>query len=190
MNDPLGRAFLIMLCKGNVHKDRADLDKQVCFLRHKRHLLCSVFSTAASAMFKLTNHPTVNFCHPGDTRLTRASWWDIPPNDSDEHSGECAKQCFALFSLGSASAEASNSTKETCKACGIKTSKVTHHRTTALQLAGFEGLHPHQINTMTKHNKLDKQHASCQSEAEREVRHACFSVSSYVTNATSHSHCS
>jgi hypothetical protein len=66
---------------------------------------------------------------------------------------------------------------------GIKTSKVTHHRAAASQLSGFEGF---QINTMTKH-KLDKQHTSYQSEAEREVQHACFSVVC-VTNANSDSH--
>jgi hypothetical protein len=94
---PLGRAFLIILRKGNVHKDRADLDKQVCFWRHKRYLLCSVFSTAASVIFKLTNHPTVDFYHPGDTRLSRASWWDIPLIDWDEYSGECAAKMRTLL---------------------------------------------------------------------------------------------
>jgi hypothetical protein len=94
---PLGRAFLIALRKGNVHKDRAALDKQVCFWRHKRCLLCSVFSKAASATFELTNHPTVNFHHPGDNCLSRASWWDIPLIDWDECSGECAAKMRTLL---------------------------------------------------------------------------------------------
>jgi hypothetical protein len=66
-------------------------------------------------------------------------------------------------------AEASSSTKETHRATGVKNSKVTHHRTAALQMAGFMGLRPDQINTLTNHI-LDKQHSAYQAQAEWEVR--------------------
>jgi hypothetical protein len=59
--------------------------------------------------------------------------------------------------------------KEIYKATGVVHSKVTHHRTAALQYAGFNGLAPYQINTLTNH-LLDKQHSAYQSQAEWEVR--------------------
>jgi hypothetical protein len=65
--------------------------------------------------------------------------------------------------------EASSSTKEIYRATGVKNSKVTHHRTAALQMAGFMGLRPDQINTLTNHI-LDKQHSAYQAQAEWEVR--------------------
>ena len=43
-----------------------------------------------------------------------------------------------------------------------------HQRTTALQYAGFEGLQPYQVNTMTNH-MLEKQHSAYQSVTEKEV---------------------
>ena len=65
--------------------------------------------------------------------------------------------------------EASTSTKQIYEATGVKNSKVTHHRTAALQMAGFQGLRPDQINTLTNH-MLDKQHSAYQAQAEWEVR--------------------
>jgi len=83
----------------------------------------------------------------------------------------CVKYCFVLCTdlPGSTITEASASTREIYKATGIKNGKVCHHRTAALQLAGFMGLQPYQINTMTNHI-LDKQHVAYQAQAEWEVR--------------------
>ena len=51
---------------------------------------------------------------------------------------------------------------------GASTCKLTHLRTGSLQNLGFEGLHPYQINTLTKHI-LEKQLAAYGAEAEWEV---------------------
>lgn len=77
--------------------------------------------------------------------------------------------CFLLSLTHWVTTEASSSTKEIYKETGVHTTKVTHHRTAALQWAGFMGLAPWQINTMTNHI-LDKQHSAYQSQAEWEVR--------------------
>ena len=50
----------------------------------------------------------------------------------------------------------------------VDSCKVTHQRTTAIQYAGFEGLAPYQINTMTN-DMLEKQHSAYQSVMERQV---------------------
>jgi hypothetical protein len=65
--------------------------------------------------------------------------------------------------------EASSSTKEIYRATGVKNCKVTHHRTAALQKAGFCGLTAEQINRLTNH-LLEKQHRAYQSQACWEVR--------------------
>jgi hypothetical protein len=52
-------------------------------------------------------------------------------------------------------------------ATGVRSCKVTHHRTQAMQLAGSESLAPWQINTMTKH-MLEKLPAAHQSETDRD----------------------
>ena len=64
--------------------------------------------------------------------------------------------------------ETSNYTKEMYKATGVTNCKVTHHRTAALQYAGFNGLEPYQINMLT-HHMLDKQFAAYQSVGEKIV---------------------
>jgi hypothetical protein len=42
LEGPTARALLLVLRKGEVHKDRHDTDKQVCCWRHKEPVLCSV----------------------------------------------------------------------------------------------------------------------------------------------------
>ena len=64
--------------------------------------------------------------------------------------------------------EAASATKDILKGTGVVSTKVTHHRTAALQYAGFFGLAPWQVNTMTNH-MLDKQHSAYQSVTEYEV---------------------
>jgi hypothetical protein len=58
--------------------------------------------------------------------------------------------------------------KQVYKETGVKSCKLTHHRTHAVQLAGSEGLAPWQINTMTKH-MLEKLHSAYQPEMDRET---------------------
>ena len=53
-------------------------------------------------------------------------------------------------------------------ATGIEHCKLTHHRTSALQYAGFNGLNPHQVHTLTKH-LIEKIMSAYQSEAEKET---------------------
>ena len=63
---------------------------------------------------------------------------------------------------------ASKAMKRMFAGTGINSCKVTHQRTMALQYAGFMGLAPFQINTMTNH-MLEKQHSAYQSVTERET---------------------
>jgi hypothetical protein len=62
------------------------------------------------------------------------------------------------------------------EATGVVNGKVTHHRTAALQHAGFEGLDPPQVNTMT-HHFIEKQHSAYGPVAEKVV-----SPKSFLTN--------
>ena len=82
---PLARALLLVLRKGNIHKDRHETDDQVCAWRHKHYELCCVFSTAMYVLSSVTQNPTLSFLHPN--RSKRAPWWEIPLIDWDEYSG-------------------------------------------------------------------------------------------------------
>ena len=85
---PLARALLLILRRGQVHKDQHETDKQVCTWRHANWLLCSVFATALYTIFQLTQNPTISFLHPNKNE--RNAWWDIPLIDWDNYNGECA----------------------------------------------------------------------------------------------------
>jgi hypothetical protein len=63
--------------------------------------------------------------------------------------------------------------KQIYAATGIKSCKVTHERTNAIQYAGSEGLAPHQINSFTKHI-LDKLHRAYMAESDKEVSRSDF----------------
>jgi hypothetical protein len=147
---PLSRALLLVLRKGDVHKDRKDKDNQLACWRHKHFELCSVFATAIHVVWSLAQNETINFFH--DDKNARADWWDLPLIDWDTYS------------------ETANSTKAIFENTRTTSCKVTHLRTTCLQMAGFEGLHPHQINTLTKHI-LEKMYSAYQSICEKEVSH-------------------
>jgi hypothetical protein len=71
---PLSRALLCVLRRGEVHKDRHEMDEQVCVWRHKHYLVCSVVSTAAYLLYSLSNNPTIDFYHL--EKDERAGWWD------------------------------------------------------------------------------------------------------------------
>jgi hypothetical protein len=85
-NGPLSRALLLILCRGTVHKDRHETDKQVCSWRHKNYLLCSVFSTASYVIWCTSQNPDISFLHINKNE--RAPWWDIPLIDWDQYSGK------------------------------------------------------------------------------------------------------
>jgi hypothetical protein len=51
------------LRKGDAHKDRSDMDKQVGVWQHKNYLLCSVLNTALHVIDNLRKDTTINFCH-------------------------------------------------------------------------------------------------------------------------------
>ena len=144
---PLSRTLLLIMHKGDVHKDRKDTDQQVGCWRHKHYELCSVFATAAHVVYTLFSK-NVSFLHENKNEC--AAWWDLPLVEWESYS------------------ETANSTKQIFKATAIESCKVTHLRTNAVQAAGFEGLQPHQINTLTKH-MVEKMFSAYQSIVEKEV---------------------
>jgi hypothetical protein len=83
---PGARAFMLVLRKGGVHKDRFSTNKQVCTWRHRHYLLCSVFSTALSVIYKLRNAgDEINF---KKRTKQRATWWDIALLDWNQYDGK------------------------------------------------------------------------------------------------------
>ena len=114
------KALLLILRKGGVHKDRFQIDQQVCVWRHNMYQLCSVFNTAMAVIWTLNQRPNVHFNYPN--KLTYADWWKIPLIEWEHYS------------------DTANATKEIYKATGVTASKLTHHRTTALQTLGFYDL--------------------------------------------------
>jgi hypothetical protein len=126
---PLSRALLLVLRKGDVHKDRKD--KTTRWPAGGTSTLNCVVSLLQQFMSYGRSHKT----RPSTFFMLtkRADWWDLPLIDWDTYS------------------ETANSTKTIFENTHTTSCKVTHLRTTCLQMAGFEGLHPHQINTLTNH---------------------------------------
>ena len=84
--------------------------------------------------------------------------------------------------------EASNSMKAIYEGTGVHTAKVTHHCSASMQNAGFQGLQPHQLNTLT-HHLIDKMYSAYGPMAEWEVCTKRVYNGYYVLlNANSHSH--
>jgi hypothetical protein len=73
---PRSRYLMLVLRKGDTHKDRSNTDKQVGVWRHKEYLLCSTFNTALHVIHNLSNDATINFHH--NNMDGQASWWDKP----------------------------------------------------------------------------------------------------------------
>ena len=86
----MSRALLMVIRKGDIHKDRKDVDNQIGCWRHKEYVLCSVFATAAHVVWTLSQNDTINFDHA--QKKERAPWWDIPLIDWEEYGGK-----FNLF---------------------------------------------------------------------------------------------
>lgn len=151
---PLSRSFMIVLRQGPAHKDRHDKDKQICTWRHKEYKLCPNFAMGLHLLWKLAQFgEKLNFLHEDKTK--RADWWDIPLIDWEVYN------------------DASNAAKDVMLGSGVDTCKVTHHRTAALQYAGFYGLAPWQINTMTNHI-VEKMFSAYQSVAEYKTNKKCW----------------
>jgi hypothetical protein len=142
------RTLMLVLRKGTAHKDKFTTDKQVGTWRHKFWELCSQFNLSLSVINDLRNDSTVNFLH--EEKDQRAPWWDKPLIEFDKPE------------------EDSGAMKQVYRDTGVKSCKLTHHRTHAVQLAGSEGLAPWQITTMTKH-MLDKLNSAYQPEMDRET---------------------
>jgi hypothetical protein len=145
---PRSRTLMLVLRKGDTHKDNYTTDKQVSVWRHRDYLLCAAFSSALHVIDTLRANPTINFYQ--EEKKERASWWNVPLIDYETLSQE------------------SSAMKEVLASTGVEACKVTHNRTQAVQRAGSEGLAPWQVNTLTKH-LLNKYHTSYQSEADKET---------------------
>jgi hypothetical protein len=145
---PNNRTLLLILRKGNIHKDNYSMDKQVGCQRHKDYIQCSIFSTALRIVGQLRSNSIINFNH--GSRNKRAAWWDTSLIEFETLNDE------------------SNAMREVYNGTGVESCKVTHHRTQAVQMAGSEGLAPWQINTFTKH-MIEKLHSAYQSEVDKET---------------------
>jgi hypothetical protein len=145
---PRSRTLMLVLRKGDIHKDNHTTDKQVSVWRHRDYLLCAAFSSALHVIDTLRGNSTINFYHA--QKKQRASWWNVPLIDYETLSQE------------------SSAMKEVYAATDVEACKVTHNRTQAVQRAGSEGLAPWQVNTFTKH-LLNKFHTSYQSESDKEA---------------------
>ena len=92
---PLARALLLVMGKGDIHKDRHDKDQQVCAWRHKNYVLCAVFATAACVIWTLHSRgDSINFYQPN--KRVHAEWWDTPLIDWEVYNGKC-DICFLIL---------------------------------------------------------------------------------------------
>ena len=145
---PRCRTLMLVLRKGNIHKDNHISDKQIGCYRHRDYLLCPTFHTACAVIYKLSRAADIDFLHPD--RRARAKWWDLDLID------------FSTLS------QESSAMSQVFKATKIDPCKLTHHRTNAVQRAGSESMAPHQISTMTKH-VLDKMHQAYYPEVDKKL---------------------
>lgn len=160
---PRNRTLLIILRKGDVHKDKYTTDKQVGVYQHRDYKQCSVFATALLIIRNLRDYGrnNINFFHANKKR--RASWWD---------------KKLTKFSKRDQSAAA---VKEFIRNTKVEISKVTHHRTQAVLLGGVRGLTDSQISSFTKH-RTDKLHTSYTAEVEEQVLHVMAGFCKYETH--------
>ena len=161
---PLSRSLILVLRKGDLHKNRSDRDHQVACWRHKNYLLCSIFSTAAYLIWSINQNTQLNFLKLN--KSLPASWWATPLIDWDAYS------------------DASNAMKAIFDGLNLSTCKVTHFRTWAVQFGGFHGLRPDQINTMTDH-RIEKQYSAYGPVAEFNT---CAVMAGFVRGEPYHCH--
>ena len=146
---PLSRTLLLVLRRGDIHKERRDTDQQVAVWRHRDYRLCSVLATSLAIINRFVKDDSISFLH--EDKFKRAPWWDIPLVDWQNYSDH------------------SSAIRQVYKETGIVSSKITHDRTHAIQYSGAEGLMPYQLHALSKH-LTEKFHRSYQSEADKEVR--------------------
>jgi hypothetical protein len=146
---PRNRTLMLILRPGDVHKDRYTTAQQVGVYRHRDYRRCTVFATAALVIMKLRKLDSrVRFLNENP----RPSWWDIPLNEYDTYNKESSAMRQALQSVD----------------LFDKHTKVTHHRSMAIQHGGSRGLTQNQISTFTKHQQ-DKLNRSYMPEVEEET---------------------
>jgi hypothetical protein len=73
---PRNKTLLLVVRKGDYHKDRYATNRQVGVQRHRDYRRCAVFATALRVIKMLQIlHGQIDFSHP-DTKL-RNKWWDL-----------------------------------------------------------------------------------------------------------------
>lgn len=149
--ESLKKTVLVVLRKGNLHKENHVTDKQVGSQRNRDYRKCSVFATAVLVIMRLRDLGDELCFERGDVK-ERAEWWDTPLTEYDSYSEESSRMRLVIADADLAD----------------RYSKVTHHRSMMVQYAGSRGLQPYQINTMTKH-MLEKMHSAYQPEVEEET---------------------
>ena len=65
---------MMIVRKGDIHKDRYTTTKQVGVWRHKNYLLCSTFNTALHLINELRKDADLNFFQRN--RRAAAPWWN------------------------------------------------------------------------------------------------------------------
>lgn len=155
-NPPLNRATGIILRKGPLHKDSFALDEQVLLWRNMNYHMCPVFYLSAHVIYLLNyTHSGIHFFRYDKKKP--ADWWLLPLIEWETYS------------------HTKTPTVQIYRGAGVECSKITHHRTAAIQDAGFRSLAPWQINTLTNHMQ-DKQHKSYQSVVEYTVSKFVYDI--------------
>jgi hypothetical protein len=144
---PRACVLCLILRPGDMNKDRHTTDRMVGCYRHREWLLCAIGHLSLHVLNELRLDGDINFLHADKSE--KADWW--------------LKSLIAYETLS----DESGPMKQVYEATGVEGCKLTHNRTYAVQLAGSEGLAPHQISCMTKH-LLDKQNKSYQPEVDKE----------------------
>jgi hypothetical protein len=93
---PLSRALMLVLRKGQVHKDNFITDKQVCCWRHRDYLLCSTFATSLQVIHKLNQLGDGINCFHYD-KAERCPWWDEELIDWNTYDGKLKFICFYCY---------------------------------------------------------------------------------------------
>ena len=146
---PYNKTILLVLRKGEVHKDRHISDKQVGAQRHVDWRNDCIFALGVLLIMQLREwDDNINFYH--EDKNQRASWWDLALIDFETYSEQASAMRTVLNTLD------------------IDAIKLTHQRLQAMQHAGSSGLTPWQMSTMTKHI-LDKLTSAYAPECEEET---------------------
>ena len=173
---PRNRTLMMILRRGDMHKDRYTTDQQVGVYRHKDYRRCTVFATAALVIMKLRKLDKVDCSFKN--KKPRPNWWDLSLNQYEHYNTESSSMRQALHAVD----------------LYDKHTKVTHHRSMAVQYGGSRGLTPSQISTFTKHQQ-DKLNKSYMPDVEEETlkvmcgfkKHECrFVPTEHVVFPVSH----